>query len=412
MNATNQTHPAESPEFLSRLQDGELSPPEAVSFEEHRRGCARCHEAADSYARALSIFRSASPRPAPSDLSARILRKVRAQAPSRRPFGVTFGIDVRWAGVCAAALVVVIMAASILDEGPAPSIVLPPPPSEPASVRAHLLDKEIAPAERADKKARRAESAGAPSSPAPARPAPPAAAGEIGQGRDSLAAASPGPPSNLARQEPAPSSAAPQAGAVTQPAAPGAGVVRSEAPAVDATRSEEAHLPADRANAAPAPAATEKDSGAATIAPEARYQAKPDGEAQKTAALAAPSSRARAYAEAPGGEGGTPGSAGDGVRLIVEAADGLGGAPALERGADDAGLSAFRGREFVLVVESGGRVRSAAVRGESGSLRNLRENADTSASAKAKDERESLSPLLELRFAPGERPRRLRVRIE
>ena len=412
MNATTQTHPAESPEFLSRLQDGELSPAEAASFEEHRRGCARCREAADSYARALSIFRSASPRPAPSDLSARILRKVRAQAPSRRPFGVTFGIDVRWAGVCAAALVVVIMAASILDEGPAPSIVLPPPPSEPASVRAHLLEKESAPA---DKKARRAEAAAAPSSPEAARPAPPAVSEKIGQRRDALAAAA---PSNLPRQAPAPASGAPQASAAYAPA-PQAVVVQGEAPLVDSPASTESRYQTDGLNtAAPPAAAKEGDRAAANVAPETarskvsreapRSPAAPAREEQKTAALAAPSSRARAYTDAPGGEAGAAGAAGEGVRVIVEAADGLGGAPALQPGADDAALSPFRGREFVLVVESGGRVRSAAVWGESGTLRDLRANAN----AKAKDERESLSPFLELRFAPGERPRRLRVRIE
>jgi len=56
MNASTQTHPAESPEFLSRLHDGELSVSEAASFEEHRRTCSRCRKSADSYSRALSIF--------------------------------------------------------------------------------------------------------------------------------------------------------------------------------------------------------------------------------------------------------------------------------------------------------------------------------------------------------------------
>jgi len=377
MNATIFDHPAESPEFLSRLRDGELSAGEVASFEEHRRTCTRCRESADSYTRALSIFRSASPRPAASDLSARILRKVRAQSPSRRPFGVTFGIDVRWAGVCAAALIVVIMAASILDEGPAPSIVLPPPPSEPASVRAHLLEKESVPA----KGQRQAPDAGT-----PARPVPPAKAAPA---RDALAAARPAPAEESADRDGRLQAAAPQERFAQSPPPP---------------EQARGRLAVELETSADAPVVAERDAaGTATRREEPKT-------AQKPAALAAPSSRARASADAPGGEAGAGGAGAESVRVVVEAADGLGGAPELERGSDDAALAPFRGREFVLIVESGGRVRSAAVWGESGTLRDLRP--DANANARAKDERESLSAFRELRFAPGERPRRLRVRIE
>jgi hypothetical protein len=108
------THPASSHEFLSRLHDGELSPAEATAFRAHRDGCAQCREAVDSFERALAAYRAAPIGAPSSDLSARILRKVRAQSPSRRPFGVSFGIDIRWAGAMVAAILVALIAAPLL----------------------------------------------------------------------------------------------------------------------------------------------------------------------------------------------------------------------------------------------------------------------------------------------------------
>jgi hypothetical protein len=297
---------------------------------------------------------------------------------------VTFGIDVRWAGVCAAALVVVIMAASILDEGPAPTIVLPPPAAEPANVRARLLEKESAPAK---KDAPGPSDAAASSKPQKAPAAAGEASNEIGQRGVSL---SPRPPAGVSEAPP------------RQAFAPDAGIARPPAPQAGANvLAERSDVPA-----APPPEAFDKELDAAAAAPAREEQKTAAGTRQKTAALAAPSSRARASSDAPGGEAGAGAAAGETVHVRVEAADGLGEAPALQAGAGDAALAPFRGREFVVVVESGGRVRSAAVWGESGALRDLRAN------AKAKDERESLSPFLELRFAPGERPRRLRLRID
>ena len=101
---STETHPAESVEFLSRLHDGDLGPAEAAAFESHRAECADCRASVAVFERALSAYREAPVSPVSSDLSARILRKIRATTPSRRPFGVTFGIDVRWAGVLAAAI--------------------------------------------------------------------------------------------------------------------------------------------------------------------------------------------------------------------------------------------------------------------------------------------------------------------
>jgi len=375
MNASTQTHPAESSEFLSRLHDGELSVSEAASFEEHRRTCSRCRKSADSYSRALSIFRSASPRPAASDLSARILRKVRAQSPSRRPFGVTFGIDVRWAGVCAAALVVVIMAASILDEGPMPSIVLAPPPAEPRSVRARLLES----------------------------PAPEAAAKENPAAK---------PDRRASLQAAAPSNAAPspKVGALSSEVAQSA-----EAPAAprtpgvtDATAPIGADFSAREEAAQPPAAAAIGGTAATSDAPLEKRRDEPRIAAKMAAP---PAARNRVSADAPGGEAGAaapPASEAEApVRMRIQPMDGFGSAPAIERGEDFA-LAPFRGREFLLVVDTGGRVRSCVPAGarESDAKESLRQR------TKDEREREDLSPLLDVRFAPGDRPRRLRIRIE
>ena len=80
----------------------------------------------------LAAFRSRRRRRAAADLSARILRKIRAQSPSRRPFGVMFGIDVRWAGVFVAALLVVLISAPAAAASPrrAPPVGAPRDPGQ------------------------------------------------------------------------------------------------------------------------------------------------------------------------------------------------------------------------------------------------------------------------------------------
>src|SRR5262249_26559513 len=140
-------HPATSVEFLSRLHDRELSAAEARQFDAHRESCASCREAVEEYERSLSAFR-ASPTAAPaSDLSVRILRKIREQSPSRRPFGVTFGIDVRWAGVLAAALLVVLIAPALFHREQKPLIPARSPAS-PEALPAYLLDEKTATANK------------------------------------------------------------------------------------------------------------------------------------------------------------------------------------------------------------------------------------------------------------------------
>jgi len=109
------SHPARSQVFLSRLHDGELSPAERAHFESHRARCADCKRAAAEFEAALALYRTAGTSPAPSDLAARILRRLEAANPRRRPFGIAFGIDLKWAGAFAAALVTVVLGYAWLE---------------------------------------------------------------------------------------------------------------------------------------------------------------------------------------------------------------------------------------------------------------------------------------------------------
>ncbi len=141
---STEIHPADSSEFLSRLHDGDLEPAEAAAFESHRAECADCRASVAAFERALSAYREAPVPPASSDLSARILKKIRATSPSRRPFGVTFGIDVRWAGVLAAALLVLIIGAPVFSRHPFGRTPQAAPPRTEASpseaISAYLVD--------------------------------------------------------------------------------------------------------------------------------------------------------------------------------------------------------------------------------------------------------------------------------
>jgi hypothetical protein len=112
---SNVTHPGRSLDFLSRLHDEELSPADRAHFESHRAHCAECRRAAAEFEATLAFYRTAGTSPAPSDLAARILRRLEASNPRRSPFGVVFGIDVKWAGAFTAALIAVILGYSLLD---------------------------------------------------------------------------------------------------------------------------------------------------------------------------------------------------------------------------------------------------------------------------------------------------------
>jgi len=333
---TDTPHPARSTEFLSRLYDGELAPADRDAFEAHRAACEECRRAADAFAATLSAFRSSPTAPPAADLSARILRKIRAQSPSRRPFGVMFGIDVRWAGVFIAALLVVLISTPLVLRRPQLGA------QRPASLSARILEvsappdappAEVSPNAKADAGSRAPAAAPAPALLGKDEAAPPADVGAA-------------PPPNAARRE----------------------------------------APADEEKRRYAPAAP------------------------AAAAQAAPSLRAKAASEPAGGEtaGATAADAETvepAVRLSVHAFDGGGSPPAVVAHPSDARLAGLRGREFVLTVEAQGRVREVQASAGNGLLDRAPQRPDADAVAAG-------DVLREMRFAPGDGPRRLLVRIE
>lgn len=335
---TDTLHPARSTDFLSRLYDGELTAAEREAFSEHRSTCDQCRAAAEAFAATLAAFRASPTVPPAADLSARILRKIRAQSPSRRPFGVMFGIDVRWAGVLIAALLVVLISTPLVTRQPQ-AVAVPP-----SSLTARILD-------------------------APAEPRAPAPLARTSAKADS---------------EARPAEAAP-------------------AP-IQLSRKDEAAS----ANAAEAPR-PEPGTGEGPADEEKHRYAPPPAVAKS-----APSSRARMAAEPSGGEAAVSAASPSVVsetaevalRLTVQALDSQGPAPALVSHPPDAQLSGLRGREFVLTIEAQGRVR--AVQPSTG-------NGLVSPTKAQPLDATATSPgdaLLELRFAPGGRPRRLLVRVE
>ena len=344
---TDSPHPAQSSEFLSLLHDGELPSAEAAAFEAHRRSCEACRRDVEAYERTLSAFRAAPTAAPASDLSARILRKIRAQSPSRRPFGVMFGIDLRWAGVFATALLVVIIATS-LPQSRSPQQVAATPTAGPLS--AYLVDSvESSPEDVARNATARKNGAAKAREDAPAAP----------------------------RQNSAPPAKESRLASV-----------------------EEARAPA------PPPAPAPQDE---TASPSSTLSS------QKTEAKAAPKAlrRSQAHADPAGGEAGASAFAterGAALRLLITTLDSQGAPPPLESGGADDRLAPLRGQEFILLIESQGRVRSVSRSGprEEGAL-NKDKRADVEADAEASP---AVEALRELRFRPGDRPRRLLVRVE
>jgi hypothetical protein len=96
------------------------------------------------------------------------------------------------------------------------------------------------------------------------------------------------------------------------------------------------------------------------------------------------------------------------IRLTVRPLDGLGEPPAVARAPSDPSLSPLRGREYVLVVEADGSVREAAASRPAPEA--LAKSKDLAANTAVTAESPSI--FLELRFAPGDRPRRLLVRVD
>lgn len=344
-------HPAARSEFLSRLHDGELSPAEAAAFESHRRQCAECRASVAEFESALSAYRAAREAPVASDLSARILRKIRATSPSRRPFGVMFGIDVRWAGALAAALLVVIIGAPVFSRWPGAEPKVAPVSSAP--IPAHVLDAGDERAARAPEAPRPAEIRGAPKSRAET-------AGPVSH--------------DLAKREEALIAAAPPADANENAASERHG---QEVSAPVAGLSEAPAARADAAKEAPASLSARRRSASAPAGGEAGIES---------------SAQPRATA----------------ARLRVRAIDGQGQAPEVISAPADDRLASLKGQEFVLVVESGGRVRAVVKREPEQRLGKDKAAAVEGAPA-ASGHADSI--LRELVFHPGDRARRLMVEV-
>jgi hypothetical protein len=382
------THPAASLETLSRRHDGELSPAELEAFEAHLAQCEECREATAAFERSLAAFRTAPDAPVPSDLPARILRKIRAQSPSRRPFGVMFGIDIRWAGVFLAALLVAIIAPTFLSSRREANQTAAAPSSEPLT--AHVVDAEAA--SDSSKETRDAQS----------RP-------PQGKAKDAAAAngAAAPPESNGAAAAPGSNVVAAAPESKTRALAP-------EPKAADQLAGGRLDQPA-AAPEAPTPAAAP---------PAEKAQAAPDG--RHGSAKAAPRrSAAFATPERAGGEAGgffqrEEAQAAE-VRVDVRALDSEGPAPDLARTPPAPGLSSLRGREFVLVVGADGVVRSVEPAGHENERQKLLKDspalpADSTLQADKKAEsveadEGAASVLLQLRFQATGKARRVLVDI-
>ncbi len=368
------SHPAESAEFLSRLHDGELSPDEAAAFEAHRRECPECRASVAEFERALAAYRSAPVSPHASDLSARILRRIRAASPSRRPFGVMFGIDVRWAGALAAALLVVIIGAPVFSRrGPAFKQRTAPESPAAAAIPAYVLDaEEERPAEK------RAEAA----PPARMRAAPESEAKD--------AAAAPGPP--VSRENL-------YAAAPSNAGGDSAGTRRDELAATNADKR-------DRVAALEGSVAQES-----AAAPLLQAAAPP---AEKKELSKSTTARRQSAAAPVGGEAGAGPSADDSpvvVHLTIQSFDGAGEPPEVVQTPSDERLAALRGRKYLLVVEAGGRIVAVEDRpaGRKPAKEKARE-ADEQREQRLKSLADSI--LRELVFQPGDRSRRLVVAVQ
>jgi hypothetical protein len=346
------THPARSADFLSRLHDGELTAGQRAHFESHRAHCADCRAAASEFEAALSLFRASTTSPPSADLAARILRGLESTTRRRPPFGVVFGINLKWAAAFSTALIAVIIGSAVVfqrdrirsvaaRETPIPVILKPqaaappaPPPSEETGRRDRPQAAKAPPLD-ARKEAPRA----------------PAAALDSGTVSAGDFAASP-PPQSAASVEQKTSA-----------------LSRRPAPA----RVEEPDRPAGFDEVAPAGALRKLESAGG------------EGAATSSAASAEPASPAR---------------------LVLVSLDGAGSAPEIVSAGAAERLADLRGRQYYLIVEASGRVREA--RAESRQERFQKRN-------KVRDAVEiAAAPpaVRSLRFRPGDRPRRLLLRVE
>ena len=363
------SHPGQSPELLSRRHDGELDPSEAAAFEAHRRECPLCDAAVADFERALAAYRSAPVPVHAADLSARILRKIRAASPSRRPFGVTFGIDLRWAGVLAAALLVVIIGAPVFSRRENPLAASPGSSRTPIPVYVLGTERERPPQEQVEAKA------GAPAiAPPKSEPAAPRS--------------SAGPRASAPASRPAPPEAAADAAAA----------LPQENAATAAEKSPEFAGFADKS------AREASDSTAIAHAPSPAAR-------QKEERSPGPTARRQSASAPVGGDaaGGADEPASGVVRLLIRPADGEGQAPQFVSAPSDARLAVLRGREYVLVVDAGGRVVAVEERSPGRLTKDAAGESDARSESPARSLADSL--LRELVFQASDRARRLIVAI-
>ncbi|HEV2063274.1 MAG TPA: hypothetical protein VGS00_01845 [Thermoanaerobaculia bacterium] len=352
----NKNHPTRSHAFLSRLHDGDLEPSERAHFEAHRAHCKECRDAAADFERALSLFRSSRSSPPPADLASRVLRKVRTHAGSRRtPFGDLFSVDLRWAGAFAAALLVLLVAAPIVLRQQKKTA------SAEGPIPVDLESRAVPPS---DKTARASADPGVPDTPGAREE----------QGRVRAPQTAQAAPKRAEAQPAAGYASAPQEDAKREEK-----LSTGEMAAAVALRNPVSNLNRQVAAAPPAPAPEPQGEEGA------RDQVLVSGDAPT---LDRP------------------------ARLVVQPLDALGSPPALETRSQSPSLNDLRGRSYVVLVDGQGHVieaQEAASKNSAGTEPKRRD----AALAKEKDNSASASAALKsLRFKPGERQRRLLVRVE
>jgi hypothetical protein len=348
-------HPARSLDFLSRLHDGELTPSERAHFESHRSHCDECRRAAADFEATLDYYRTAGTTAPKPDLAARILRRLETSSPRRRPFGVFFGIDLKWAGAFTAALIVTLLGYSLVDrerERKQIRVTFPAAPASPklaaAPPSAPTAPVSREPASRADRK-------------------PPEARKESLLAKDEAA--------------PAPEPFDAQRAPFLQDGVSAAAPLVAKAPTPSSSNVAQAPVAAAQRAARPAPK-TSSAGGA-------------DGaSADKTR---------RAHAEADletASSAGVAPSAAPAIRLVVAELDGHGAAPQALNASEIDLKPENRGRYLVVVGSNGIPIEIR------------REEPARERDAVVSVEPSVLEVLRKLRFPAGDRPRRLLVTVE
>ena len=362
-------HPARDAEFLSRLHDGELNAAERAQFESHRAHCAECRNAAFDFEAALSLYRASRPKPAAPDLSARILHKLQ-QSHRRRPaFGSSFGIDLRWAGAFAAAVIAAIIGFSVVARQEAVRKMAARTEVIPVTMEGNLRKKEEAPK----------LSSGAPAKPAPAN-------------------------GSLPRESAFAKDAARDNEETGQPKLAG----RMQAPAAPANV------------VAPAPPAAERKEAAArdktaALAPEPQIADRLDLSRNAAGTSSQPQQNGGALFDRAGGDGANFTDADFGaslpVHITITAADG-GSTPELLADQKIDLPASERGREYSVSVDPQGRVSDVR---RVVTVRQKVARAPSSVDEKQPEAAQTVKPpqaLWDLRFHPADRPRLVLVKVE